>query len=269
MVGDVRLVERQSQLDALAHYWAESKGGRGRLVLVGGEAGVGKTALIREFIRRNETEAKTLTGGCEPVGTPLPLGPIFDVASRLSIAFQEMLVASTAAPDIRRAFMAELDGSARPTLLVIEDVHWADEATLDLLRHVARRLERLRVLVVLTYRDDELPAFHPLRKLLRLGDRAGRPPPGRSSALHRRRHRTGRTVPVRPRGPSPAHGRQPLLPHGGLGRGDPGRSPDRSGRGPGAGGAIDTPGEANAGDRSLSRCAGPTRCAGAGRRRGA
>ena len=63
------------------------------------------------------------------------------------------------------ALPAELDWAGHPTVLVVEDVHWADEATLDVLGYLARRIAELPAVLVLTYRDDELTREHPLQQL--------------------------------------------------------------------------------------------------------
>jgi DNA-binding CsgD family transcriptional regulator/tetratricopeptide (TPR) repeat protein len=124
----------------------------GRLVFVGGEAGVGKTSLVRAFSERSE---RVLAGSCENLTTPTPLGPLLDVSRR-----------AAASSDPRRAANALLEELGSPTLLVLEDVHWADQATLDVLRVVGRRVDRTPSLVVATYRDDEIDGDHPLRVVL-------------------------------------------------------------------------------------------------------
>ena len=120
----------------------------GRLVLVGGEAGVGKTSLVRAFAAGKEA----LHGWCENLTTPTPLGPFLDVGI-------EAETPREVAAELLRAL-------ERTPLLVLEDLHWADQATLDVLRVVGRRIDRTDALVLATYRDDEVDAEHPLRALL-------------------------------------------------------------------------------------------------------
>jgi DNA-binding CsgD family transcriptional regulator len=146
------LLEREASLAALADHLAAAQAGGGRLVLVGGEAGVGKTALVRRFA--GDADTRVLWSACDGLFTPHPLGPLADLGLRAdgprADVFADALEALT----------------SQPALVVVEDVHWADEATLDLLRYLMRRLDRTRTLAVATYRDDEVGTSHPLRLLL-------------------------------------------------------------------------------------------------------
>jgi predicted ATPase len=166
----MELLERASFLDTLDEYAAAARQGDGRLVLVSGESGIGKTVLLEEFQRRT-TGTRWLWGACDGLLTPRPLGPLFDIAAQAGGALGSLAGDGGAPRDqLFRAFLAELDAPAPFTVAVIEDVHWADEATLDLLSFAGRRLSRTRALVLATYRDDELADDHPLR--LVLGDLA-------------------------------------------------------------------------------------------------
>jgi predicted ATPase len=168
------LLEREAQLDALAQWWAEvAGGGEGRLVFVGGEAGVGKSSLVRRFCSNLPRGARTLAGVCEPLATPVPLGPLFDMAVELPELIEHALLEGSDPVHLRRAFLEELGKNRVGTLALVEDAHWADDATLDLLRHVGRRISGRRVMVLVTYRDDEVSARHPLRVLM--GDLATLP----------------------------------------------------------------------------------------------
>ncbi len=160
----MELLERSSFLQALAEYGDEAVLGNGRLVLLSGESGIGKTVLLEEFQERAKG-ARWLRGACDGLLTPRPLGPVFDIAAQLGGEFAELC---RRAPRDRlfTAFLAELDSPGSLTIAVIEDVHWADEATIDLLSFLGRRLDGLRALLVATYRDDELAADHPLRVTL-------------------------------------------------------------------------------------------------------
>jgi DNA-binding CsgD family transcriptional regulator/tetratricopeptide (TPR) repeat protein len=149
----VRLVERRAQLAALDEHLSAAAEGEGRLVAVGGEAGAGKTALVRQFAADRE-DIRVLWAACDGLFTPQPLAPLHDLGL------------SPDGPQ-REVFARTLEAlSGGPTLVVVEDVHWADEATLDLLLYLARRLERTKTLLVATYRDDEIGADHPLRVVL-------------------------------------------------------------------------------------------------------
>jgi len=161
------LLERADQLETLAEsYAAVTATGSGRLVLVHGEAGIGKTALVRRFCDEHAGSARLLRGACESLFTPRPLGPILDIAAGDSGRLPADLHPEDAQPyEIAAALMAELRANA-PTILVVEDLHWADEATLDVVRIIGRRVETVPALFVATYRDDELDRAHPLRIVL-------------------------------------------------------------------------------------------------------
>ncbi|GAA2117892.1 ATP-binding protein [Nocardioides bigeumensis] len=159
------LLEREQQLVALAAYAEDAARGEGRLVLVRGEAGVGKSSLIEAF-EAARPEARWAWGGCDGGLTPPPLGPLVDVADQLGGELAEVRGAGATRPELFAALLRVLDDPVRPTVLVLEDLHWADEATLDLVRYVGRRLRRQRGLVLATYRDEQLAPTHPLRSCL-------------------------------------------------------------------------------------------------------
>jgi DNA-binding CsgD family transcriptional regulator/tetratricopeptide (TPR) repeat protein len=162
------IVERAEALGVLTRALADARGGRGRLVFVGGEAGVGKTTLVRAFAERAGDLVTVRTGGCDPVARA-PLGPFLDAVPEI----EDDEVAEAGSPT--SALVRRLGRTLRrsPTLLVIEDAHWADEASLTTLRHLGRRLDGSPLLVLVTFRDDEVSAGHPLATLL--GDLASAP----------------------------------------------------------------------------------------------
>lgn len=159
------LLERSAELDTLDETLATvAATGGGRLVLVAGEAGIGKTALLRAF-RAGVGSVRVLSGACDSLITPRPLGPLVDIADQTGGELAVMVDRSAGAGDVLTAVGRELRRH-RPTVVVLEDLHWADEATLDLLRLLGRRVEGLPALVIATYRDDELDRAHPLRVVL-------------------------------------------------------------------------------------------------------
>jgi DNA-binding CsgD family transcriptional regulator len=158
------LLEREEAIGTLEDALASTRGGEGRLVLVSGDAGVGKTALVRAFCSR-VSGARVLVGACDGLRTPRPLGPFVDIADRLGGRLAELVTESAAPRSVFAALVAELHDEAG-AIVVVEDVHWADEATLDTLRVLGRRVEQVGALVVVTYRADELPRTHPLRIVL-------------------------------------------------------------------------------------------------------
>ena len=159
------LLERSAQLTVLAEQLkAVSAGSRGRLVLIGGEAGVGKTALVHHFAESHRG-VRVLAGACDPLFTPHPLGPLLDIAHSVGGELKALVEAGRKPHEITSALLNELRARS-PSLLIIEDVHWADEATLDVLRLLGRRMQGVPALVLITYRDDELDRTHPLRVVL-------------------------------------------------------------------------------------------------------
>ena len=144
----------------------------GLLVWVGGEAGAGKTALLRRFCELQDKRARILWGACEPLRTPRPLGPFMDVGEAAGGVLADLVAASARPYEVARALLEELRGRA-PTILVLEDLHWADEATLDVVALLAARIGSAPALVLASYRDDERDRAPGLRVLL--GELAKRP----------------------------------------------------------------------------------------------
>ena len=139
------------------------------MVFVAGDAGIGKTSLLRMFCSERANGARVVVGWCDGLRTPRPLAPFIDIGAEVGGHLEQVVAGGE---DARSAFAALVDElrSARQTIVVIEDVHWADYATLDVLRLLGRRIEQLGSLVVVTYRADELHRTHPLR--IALGDLA-------------------------------------------------------------------------------------------------
>jgi DNA-binding CsgD family transcriptional regulator len=159
------LVERAGELAALAQALAGvAADGCGRLVIVSGEAGIGKTALIREACS-DPKSARVLWGACEPLLTPTPFAGLLDVAHAAGGSLAGLLTGGASPHEIVVALAGELTERA-PTILVLDDVHWADDATLDVIRLLGRRHAALPALVIVSYRDTELARFHPLRRAL-------------------------------------------------------------------------------------------------------
>jgi predicted ATPase/DNA-binding CsgD family transcriptional regulator len=158
----VKLLEREAALAQLAEARDAAARGDGSVVVVVGEAGIGKTALVTRFVAELEPGARALVGSCDDLSIPRPLGAIQDLVGSLSPALEEALAAGASPGEIHRLLLAELALPPQPTVLVLEDVHWADEATLDVITLLARRIGSLPVLLVLTCRDGEAPPGHPM-----------------------------------------------------------------------------------------------------------
>ncbi|MBW8482300.1 ATP-binding protein [Actinomadura parmotrematis] len=151
----MELLERAGFLDALRACPT------GRVVLVSGEAGIGKTALVRAFCEQDGRRA--LWGACDALSTPRPLGPLHDIARAAGGGLAAAMAAESSRHELFTAF---LDRLTRPAIAVVEDAHWADEATLDLLVFAGRRMAGTNGLLVVTYRDDEVGPGHPLLAVL-------------------------------------------------------------------------------------------------------
>jgi DNA-binding CsgD family transcriptional regulator/tetratricopeptide (TPR) repeat protein len=165
-IAESGLLERERELEVLTDAFASTgAGSAGALVLVHGEAGVGKTAVLQRFCRTREPATRILWGTCESLFTARPLGPFLDVAEEIGGKFQALVTGGALPHEVATALSRELSGGP-PAILVVEDLHWADEATLDVVRLLGRRIDRVSALVVATYRSDELSRTHPLRVVL-------------------------------------------------------------------------------------------------------
>lgn len=160
------LLEREAPLDALLASARRAAAGRGCMVLLEGEAGIGKTSVLREFTARVDSGCRVLWGWCEALFTPRPLGPLQDMAHLLDPRVGALLDQDTAPERLFPALLKILQDAEGTTVLVFEDVHWADNATLDLVRYLGRRVPLLRTVVVLSLRSDEIGADHPLPQAL-------------------------------------------------------------------------------------------------------
>ena len=159
------LLERRDTLERLSQLLAQALAGPGRVAFVGGEAGIGKTSLLRAFTQSAAcTAARPLWGACDPLHTPRPLGPLHDMAADIGAGVRAALARDAGRIEIFAAVLDALGRDAR--CVVFEDLHWADEATLDLLAYLGRRIERTCTLLLVTYRDDEIGPTHPLRRVL-------------------------------------------------------------------------------------------------------
>jgi DNA-binding CsgD family transcriptional regulator/tetratricopeptide (TPR) repeat protein len=161
------LLERQAELQMLGTAVGRAATGRGSAVLVLGEAGIGKTSLVHAFLAEIAGQARILAGACEDLLTPRALGPLRDAARSAPGGPLAAALSPSADPDLVFAAVAdELAAPPSPAVLVIEDAHWADGATLDVLRYLGTRVQNLPAVLLLTYRDDTLARDHPLRGVL-------------------------------------------------------------------------------------------------------
>jgi len=158
------LLERDEVLTHLEQLVVEASTGRGRVVVVSGEAGIGKSALLGRLLHELPVEARVWTGSCERLFAPRPLGPLVDMAGVLPTAIGAAVRRGAAVHEILPLLLDEL--RVTPSVVAIEDLHWADEATSDLVALLGRRLATTKGLLIVSCRDDELAPAHPLRIVL-------------------------------------------------------------------------------------------------------
>lgn len=133
-------LEREELLLTLAGYLELANDGTGSFVFLDGEAGAGKTTVARELAANGRSKALVLTGHCDPLRTPRPLGPLRDIATDRESGLSD-IVEMDDRYEIFSEVLARFQHSIRPILMILEDIHWADAATLDMLTYLGRRIE--------------------------------------------------------------------------------------------------------------------------------
>lgn len=161
----MELVERQNYLDELLKLSKEVSSGTGKTVIVSGESGIGKTSLIKHFTNTLEPDAEILWGGCDDLFTPRPLGPLYDIAFQLKSDLIKKLEREDNRVSIFSEFLNYLQKRPGLKIIVVEDIHWADEATLDFIKYLSRRISRTKTVLILSYRDDEVSRDNYLRSV--------------------------------------------------------------------------------------------------------
>ena len=158
----MELVERDNFLSMMQKTFDEVITGEGHCILISGEAGIGKTSLIRTFSKEKKEGYQIYFGACDALFTPRPLAPIYDIALQIKDDSWDTDDRSMLFTGIFR----ELENQKKATLIIVEDIHWADEATFDFLKFFIRRITQLHCLLLITYRDNEIHFSHPLRTVL-------------------------------------------------------------------------------------------------------
>jgi len=160
------ILEREESLQQLLALAEQAKQGRGGLALVSGEAGIGKTSLLQLFRSKLIQSQRVLWGGSDALFTPRPLGPLHDMAPSLNPKIRHLLTEGAQPTTLYTLMLQELESSSPGTILIFEDSHWADYATLDLLKFLGRRISMLPALLVISFRDDEVNGDHPLARVI-------------------------------------------------------------------------------------------------------
>ena len=174
----MELIERAGFLATLQSRLRDIAEGEGHCILLSGESGIGKTSLIRAFCREKGKVASFYQGTCDALFTPRPLAPLYDIIWQIHGDGWENTGGREDRAALFNRFLHEISSRSTPSVIIFEDIHWADEATLDFIKFLARRITRLHCLFVLTYRDDEIHSLHPLRNVL------GQLPPDSFTRLH-------------------------------------------------------------------------------------
>ena len=156
------LIERDDFLSTMQKTFDEVITGDGHCILISGEAGIGKTSLVRAFSKSNKEDCQIYIGTCDALFTPRPLAPIYDIAHQVR---NDKWYSDDRATLFARLFR-EFENQKKPSLIIVEDIHWADAATFDFLKFFIRRITRLHCLLLVTYRDSEIHLSHPLRTVL-------------------------------------------------------------------------------------------------------
>jgi len=140
----VDVLERDLQLDTLVEAVDGLVRGHGRVALIGAEAGAGKSTLLRAFAERLPGNVQFRLGRCDDLSTPASFAPLWDMAPTLPGAVTDALGAGG-----RSALFAALrdELASSPSVLAVDDLQWADEATIDLVRHLGRRIDELPVVM--------------------------------------------------------------------------------------------------------------------------
>jgi len=160
------LIEREGFLRSLETMFDSVIEGEGHCVLVSGEAGIGKTSLIKSFYKEKRTNCKIYQGTCDALFIPRPLAPIYDIIWQIRNDTKENELYNVDRSLLFNQLFSALEQQKKPVIIIIEDIHWADEATLDFIKFFARRIGRINCLFILSYRDNEILDNHPLRNVL-------------------------------------------------------------------------------------------------------
>ncbi len=160
------ILEREEELQILESALKKARTGNGQLVMICGEAGIGKTSLIEHFVHSQPEPLRFLRGACDPFSIPHPLCPLIDIARQIPDEELSQMLWEPSRPIIFHACIEKIQTVSQPTVVVFEDIHWADEATYDLIIYLGRRIQETNCLMIVTYRNDALSSDHPIRNVI-------------------------------------------------------------------------------------------------------
>jgi DNA-binding CsgD family transcriptional regulator len=162
----MQLIERENYLSLLDDIINNVEEGEGHSVFISGESGIGKTSLLRAFTKKTRKHYNVYEGICDALFTPRPLAPLYDIAWQIRHDLMHDAIDMDDRAGLFAAFFQELKKQEDTSILIFEDIHWADEATLDFIKFLARRISQLNCMFILTYRDNEIRDNHPLINVL-------------------------------------------------------------------------------------------------------
>ncbi len=160
------IVERKNHLEEAQDRISLAKSGRGQIIVISGEAGIGKTSILHALYDSALPDETWAWGGCDPLTTPRPLGPLFDMATALDPLILNLLNTLDERSSLYSQIVAILENKEKLTVLIFEDVHWADHATLDLIRFLSRRITFMRVTMIVSFRSDAVGDDHYIRQVI-------------------------------------------------------------------------------------------------------
>jgi DNA-binding CsgD family transcriptional regulator len=159
------LIERELFLASLQKSFQRADHEEGHCIYISGEAGIGKTSLVKAFCSTVKNRCKIYKGTCDALFAPRPLAPLYDILLQIRKKPPEQSHATEDRTALFTEIFHHLKNENEISLIVFEDIHWADEATLDFIKFLSRRITQLRCLFILTYRDNEIHSHHPLRNV--------------------------------------------------------------------------------------------------------
>src|SRR4030095_8770182 len=162
----MELVERASFMATLENEFENVINGEGRCILLTGGAGIGQTSLVKNFSHTKKKFCNMYVGSCGALFTSRPLAPLYDILLQMQGDIPKNIANINDRAGLFTGFLHQLENQKETTLIVIEDIHWADEATMDFIKFFARRITKFHCLFILTYRDTEIDSQHPLRNVL-------------------------------------------------------------------------------------------------------
>jgi DNA-binding CsgD family transcriptional regulator len=162
----MELIERAGFLASMQQTFQNVDAGEGHCIFVSGEAGIGKTSLVKKFCNTLKNRYNIYQGTCDALFSPRPLAPLYDILLQVWNNLPEYSTDIRERTKLFTEFFFEIKNKKEVSVIVFEDIHWADEATLDFIKFFARRITQLQCLFILTYRDNEIDSRHPLRNTL-------------------------------------------------------------------------------------------------------